>query len=558
MPTPSIYLNLEDDVNKIIQRVKREKARELVLVCPRRCFLFSDSINLRLLKKQVDLLDKEVFILTMDEVGQMYAREAGFRLKFLPKGPVHGGMGDIRRGETQKSPVEPGNSPANIVAGAVSNLKNLIHKPESKPKKAPARPLPKVRITESVYPEVSEQKNIQEQKKRHRTYRKVSLFMVAVCLLLILSLVFLVLPKATVAVYPKTDPLTRDWNIMLSLAASSTDATNLILPATPVNQNLDETNKFTSQGKLQVGNQATGTVEIYNFTKEPLSLKASTTILTLGSNNYLLAQDLTNIRPTTYINAATKEVNSGSLTPPVDVIAQQGGDSYNVPAGTRLEITNQVFGSRPQLLFAKTVDAIAGGTTRYLSVITDGDLVAAQNSLAGQAVQDLRTQLNGKGLVLADNAYSVTSPVFTPDQPSGTQTPDFNAELKVQISGVAFSMADLQQLITDRINQTLPSGETLTINDPQKEITYSASNINLSAGAATLSVHFEGSAVMNVDVSDVEQELVGKNLSQANDLLLSKSSIDHVTIYLAPSWQKNFPLLASKIKVSIVSILDAE
>jgi hypothetical protein len=548
MPIPSIYLNLEDDVNKIIQRVKREKAASVVLVCPRRCFLFSDSINLRLLKKQTDMLGKEVFILTMDELGQMYAREAGFKLKFLPKSPVRGGMGDIRRGQVQKQTGEPEPEPG-IVASAALGLKNLIHKPE--PKKSAPRPLPKIKITESVYPEVSEQKDIQEQKKRHRAYRRASLFMVAVCLLLILSLVFMVLPKATVVVYPKTDPLTRDWNIALSTAASSTDATNLILPAIPVSQTLDETNKFNSQGKQQVGNQATGTVQIYNFTGEPLTLKASTTILTLGANSYLLTQDLNNVRPTTYINAVTKEVNSGSLTPPVAVIAQQGGDSYNVPAGTRVEITNQVFGSRPQLLFAKTVDPITGGTTRYLSVVTDADLAAAQNSLADQAVQDLRNQLNGKGLVLADNAYSATNPVFIPDQSSGTETPDFNAELKVQITGLAFSMPDLQQLITDRINQTLPAGETLTIDNPQKEISYSVGNINLSSGTATLSAHFEGSAVMDVDVSDAESELVGKSLSQANDLLLSKPSIDHVTITLAPSWQKNFPLLASKIKVSV-------
>ena len=37
----------------------------------------------------------------------------------------------------------------------------------------------------------------------------------------------------------------------------------------------------------------------------------------------------------------TKEINEASLDQPFQVIAQEGGESYNLPAGTRLEITNQ-------------------------------------------------------------------------------------------------------------------------------------------------------------------------------------------------------------------------
>src|SRR3989338_9007574 len=102
MSIPSIYINLEDDVSKVFARIKRAKSDSVVLVCPKRCFLFSDSINLRLLKKQVDLLKKEVFILTMDERGQMYAKEAGFSLKFLPKTVKNNGVSDI--GHRSKEP----------------------------------------------------------------------------------------------------------------------------------------------------------------------------------------------------------------------------------------------------------------------------------------------------------------------------------------------------------------------------------------------------------------------------------------------------------------------
>ncbi len=81
----TLYFNLEDDIKKIAEKIRHEKVADLVLVFPKKSYLFSDGVNLKLLKKQTDLLSKEVYILTMDERGQTYAKEAGFGLKFLPK-----------------------------------------------------------------------------------------------------------------------------------------------------------------------------------------------------------------------------------------------------------------------------------------------------------------------------------------------------------------------------------------------------------------------------------------------------------------------------------------
>ncbi len=559
MPIPSIYLNLEDDVSKIVQRVKREKSPTVVLVCPKRCFLFADSINLRLLKKQTDLLEKEVYILTMDEIGQIYAKEAGFKLKFLPKSGGRAGAMDIR---PSQPPIKPQTLPAksvskpkpssitNKVAESVAaGLKNLVHK--TPPTIESNVELERPEVTENYYPTGPAQfdTDIVKARNRRRSYKRFSLGFIAVCFLLVIVLVFAVLPKASVAVYPKTEPLTRDWDLSLSSAIKQPDSANLTLPVTAVSQTFEEQKKFQTQGKKEIGNKASGTVQIYNFTKQPLNLKAATTILTLGSKNYLLTQDLTGIKPTTYKNATTKEIDTNSLTPPVQVMAQNGGEDYNLPAGTRLEITNQVFGSKPQFLFAKTVDAIAGGTSRFLSVVTDQDITAAQNSLADQAVLELKSGLATQNMVLADKSYVVEKLGFNTDKPVSTESPDFKASLKVKITGLAFSMNDLQKLIIDRINQTLSSDESISITDPAKQITYNLKTIDIINSKATMNVHFEGIGVMKVNISDISSELVGKNLKQANEILLSKKQIDKVEITLAPTWQKNFPLFASKIKV---------
>ncbi len=569
MPTPSIYLNLEDDVSKIVQRIKREKASSVVLVCPKRCFLFNDSINLRLLKKQTDLLEKEVYILTMDELGQMYAKEAGFRLKFLPKVMGQAGVSDIRRAappmEVKELPVKPKpvlQKPAQKTSSTTQKAVGVesmvtFQRPEMTENVYPGQPalsdneLDGEINNHQIYSQPEQFGEFIKTKKKTSSYKKFTLGFVVVCLLLVAVLLFAVLPKATVAVYPKTEPITRDWDVVLNSTAKQPDAASLTLPGTPISQSFEEQRKFQTQGKKEIGNKAGGTVQIYNFTKQPLNLKAGTTVLTLGSKNYLLTQDLTGIRVTTYKNAATKEVDPASLTAPVEVIAQNGGEGYNLPAGTRLEITNQVFGSKPQFLFAKTVAAITGGTSRFLSVVTDQDINTAQNSLADQALTELKAGLASQNLILTDKSYVVEKLGFSADKPIGTESPDFNADLKVKIVGLAFSMNDLQKMITDRISQTLSTDETISIPDPAHQINYLLKTVDLNNGTATIAVHFEGNGVMNVNLADVSSELVGKNLNQANEILLSKKQIEKVEITLAPTWQKTFPLFASKIHIFV-------
>jgi hypothetical protein len=57
--------------------------------------------------------------------------------------------------------------------------------------------------------------------------------------------------------------------------------------------------------------------------------------------------------------------------------------------------------------------------------------------------------------------------------------------------------------------------------------------------------------LFNIDLKNVSAELVGKSLNDVNEILRSKAEIERVDITLAPVWQKNFPLFASKIKIIV-------
>lgn len=566
--TPSIYLSLEDDVSKIVARLKKVSSDKVVLVCPKRCFLFSDSINLRLLKKQVDLLNKEVFILTMDEKGQMFAKEAGFQLKFFPKTPASRTVSDIR---TQREVLKTEESTTgDVVKGAIvqtaRELKNIASKisrttgglisksageVEQKQFKqetakhkilAPAEIL----VRDTVFP--AEAAHLGKLQKKRAFNQKFLAGLVGLSLIIILAVVFVILPSAEVTIYPKSEPVTRDMEVSASTNTNEPDPMRLIMPAQKFEETLEAKEKFLSQGKKEVGNKARGTVKIYNFTGQPINLRANTTVLTAGNRNYVLTSDIILLKPTRYLDPKTKEIDLSSLDAAVEVVASEGGESYNLPAGSRMEITNQVFGSRPQLLYAKTDSAISGGTSRYLSVVSQEDIVSSQRQLSDALLSNLRKKLAASGLTLPDKTYNLELMGFSTDKPAGTESPSFEASLKVKITGLAINQQDLEKIIMDRIKQTLSDNKLLEPKRGQA-IDFKIKTVDINNGLEVLDVHFEGRAVYNIDLSFIAPDLVGKSQSQVREILKSRSDIDRIDVILSPSWQKTFPWFSQKIIV---------
>ncbi|MCL5774587.1 MAG: hypothetical protein M1333_00065 [Patescibacteria group bacterium] len=586
--TPSIYINLEDDVSKIIDRLKRESSPEVVLVCPKRCFLFNDSINLRLLKKQVDLMKKTVSILTMDERGQMYAKDAGFTLRFLPKSPQSKSMSDI--GITLKPRVEAQKPAAKVKKQASAASKPAV-KIESEPEAVDDGPVVPLDLSEikqtakkmsravlpaeeeleeevslsdeksSVAPQVSVQENIfpfeiEERYKESSAKSKTWKWVLAACLVAALgaaAFFFLFLPKGEVVLTPKNDVLVRDLEVSFGTTVKQPDPTKLVLPATQVAEDLEIKETIESQGKKEVGNRATGFVKIYNFTRLPLNLKAETTTLTLNGKNYNLVSDAMQIRPTGYKNSRTKEVDESTLVAPVEIISAEGGEGYNLPAGTRLEVSNKVFGSKPQLLYAKTDSPISGGTSRYLSVVSDQDLTAAQEQLKKEALSKVQAKLSGQNLVLPDDAYSLQVVQFSSDKAPGTQSPNFEAYAKLKVTGLAIDQSQLQQLIFSRINQTLSGNKTLDVKEGAYQLLYKTKNLDSNNQLGVLSVHFQGRVWYNLSASleTMAQELKSKTPDEVNETLSKYNEIDKIEVFLTPSWQKRLPLIVNNIKVRV-------
>lgn len=549
----SIYLNLEDDVAHITAKLKRETAPELVLVVPKKSQLFSDSINLRLLKKQVDLLGKKVSIMTMDEMGQAYAKEAGFSLKHLAKTAGSHGSGDIRMAPrdaraTASSGIRPrvrSMPTANAATGAIRTVTRAVKKV------APIIPAATVAIKDTVFPTTVRQPKpnifqpqIQQEltpARRTTSTQKMLIGFVTLSLVIILLLVFVILPSATITVYAKTQSVSRDIDVTVSPQVSSPDQSRLTLPSTRVQKELVVSDRFDTIGKKDLGTKAQGAVKIFNLSGKPLNLRAGTTTLTAGEKTYSFIADQNNIKATP--NTTTSPNNA-------EIIASAGGESFNLPAGTRLEISNQVFGNQPQVLFAIVDTPVVGGSSRFSSIIIEEDISKSQEALANLAIAQLREELKVTNILLPEKAFTVIASDYISSAQVGAEVPTFTANQKVAISGLGFNALDLATMMRQRIIATL--GRNVNLQDSsQDSVTYTIKDIDFNAGSMRLTVHYESKAIGQVQLSDVTAEIAGKSKEQASEILLANDQIDRLDIVLAPAWQKTIPNLRQKITVEL-------
>jgi len=159
-------------------------------------------------------------------------------------------------------------------------------------------------------------------------------------------------------------------------------------------------------------------------------------------------------------------------------------------------------------------------------------------------------KLSKDNLVLLEKAYLSEVISFTADKPAGTESPTFEAALKIKLTGLAFNRQQLQKLVYDRIGQTLASNKSLE-KDKDGLLTYKVKDINSGFDLASLTVHFQGRAVFNINLGEASGLLVGKSKSEVNEILRSKNEVDKIEITLAPAWQRNFPWFAGKIEVKI-------
>ena len=75
-----IYVELDEEITSIYDRVKRLQIEDMYLVVPERSVILQSVVNLKILRRKLSELGKKIFIITTDPVGTKLAIQAGIKV----------------------------------------------------------------------------------------------------------------------------------------------------------------------------------------------------------------------------------------------------------------------------------------------------------------------------------------------------------------------------------------------------------------------------------------------------------------------------------------------
>lgn len=381
-----------------------------------------------------------------------------------------------------------------------------------------------------------------------RPWRKTIAASAGAALLLLAVFAFLVLPEVKIEVEARSEPVTREFEIKVDQKAPSANFAELVTPGKVLEQDLSGTKTFPATGTKNAGKIASGFVHIYNFSKTTLILKKDTTILIANGNKYHFTQDAGNIRPTARIGLEDQEVDPTSLTAPVPVAAEGPGEQFNLPAKTRLEIQNEVFGHQPKVLYAVVAEDLSGGTTREMKVVTQEDIQRAYDDLGKQLLENSRKALAtpSSSFKILDEAASSQIVEQKAAAAPGAESKEFDATVRLKLRALVYDEQEVRGIITQRITRLLPENKILQTRQADR-LQSKFSAVNLDQGFGILQNHYESQIVYKVDPADLVERVRGKSESEIRDILLSRPEIAEVGVKFYPFWVKSAPKFTRKI-----------
>lgn len=73
----TFYIDIDEEITSVVERLRKAKATEIIMVVPKRALLIQSIVNLRLLKKEVSNLGLQLMIVTQDKLGKLLVEKAG-------------------------------------------------------------------------------------------------------------------------------------------------------------------------------------------------------------------------------------------------------------------------------------------------------------------------------------------------------------------------------------------------------------------------------------------------------------------------------------------------
>ncbi len=567
----TIYIDLDEEVTSVVDRIRKIMDREIVLVIPQRALVLQSIVNLKLLKNQAQLLGRHLIVVTADQLGKHLATRAGLEVREKlgnrailtleindPNHEPSVGREEGSLSSPLKQRIEsPMAMPAISVADIVRRAKSQKLYP-TKPSKAkrrryffggsPKSPKPEGRPRLSSAVSRSPRPHSKKLSARLSSLSaKVGLGFIGASCILIVLIIFLVLPKAKVTLVPKTELLNQSVDIVVRTDTAGGDSISQAILGQVYTLEKKETQIFPTAGMQQISTKAEGEVTLFNEKGVSQILVATTRLM--SDQNILFRTKERVLIPPARVSSEGK-LEPGTMT--TRVVADQAGPQGNIgPAQFYIVAFDP---AQRQKVYAKSTVPFTGGEAREAKVLTQEDLDAATKQMAESLIamgrEEIRAELH-LNYPLPEGALKGEIIEATCNKQIGEVTDNFELNLKVGLKALIFSAEEARMLALNSVQEILQANQFIVDSESAEGISFEIENINLEERRALLKVRVEKEIAYRSDLEVMRDHLAGKKEAEARAYLQGLDEIQDFELTLWPFWVRRVPALDKKIEITI-------
>jgi hypothetical protein len=557
----TIYVDIDDEITGIIDKLGASEGRVVALVLPKRAATFQSIVNMKLLKRAADSSKKNLVLITSEAGLLPLAGAAGVHvaktLTSKPEIPLAPNALDDGEETIQEDSEEVDTPPdrsktigqlasAGAAGAAADGVETLTLDDEDLPPEvadAVKQGAPGAKTFEPPKPKKNKKLRI----PNFERFRLLLILGGLLLLLIIAGLIFITvsLPKATITIKTDATNVDANLNLNLSTAATALDPTNNILPSKLVSTQKTYTQQVPTTGQKNNGQKATGSVTMTAQECAPnLGTPATVPVGTgLSSNGltYITQQD------TTFSGFGSGKGNCQNYqaTSSTPITAQTGGANYNGATGF-------TYKGRPDITSIEVSSSISGGTDSIVQIVNQNDITSAKSKITpsdSDLKQALQSQLKGDNYYPIIATYVVGAPTINNSANVGDIASTVTVTEVITYTMFGAHQSDINTLIDNNIKGQIDASKQSILDNGLANGVFNVNNISVTGSQLTLST--KATAGPALDVNTIKQQSAGKQAGAIKSQLGSNPDVTSVNVKFSPFWVSSAPKKTSRITVTI-------
>ena len=512
MATNPIYVETEEEIPEVVERLRRFNGEDTMLVLPMRSRIGQSRFNFQLLRNYAARMGKRVTVVCDDPAVQKMASESGF--------PVFGAVDAQGEG--------------------------IASEPEAQP--PVQRWWKRVRTAPTTHVGIAAPTKLLTKTATELKPGRFLLYVTAATLLLVgLFGAAIYVPSASVTLIAQATPFTqRDVEIQAQPGKGTIHVRSVVISRS-------NSQGFKTTGLITVPLAPAFGVVTYTNKFPPPSCPGPS----CGSPGLVMpvGQRLLNTNSILFSQTSSSYKGQGVLIPwngtvDANVIAVQPGSPGNVGSGTITFIQDNHYD--PNKVTVTNAQATGGGTDPSSTPqMTEADFDAGRAQLEQELRQSIAQTLVGGGQPGEKLSETIIygPPQYTTDHQPNEKVPTFSGTMSITGEGDFYVDADVQKAFQTYLVQRVPNDQQLLTESPvqvQYRILSATSGGNIT---------FLGSAAAYVapklDEAKIRAQIVGRPLAQAR-FYLERLPIRSVAIKEQPLTLPIMPLLIGRISLHYV------